>query len=209
MAFDILQRDGLSIDILKSLSFRSRLGINLKKNLHYFDKQALFLELNEIHAWYDTKESLHTIPADYRIKSLQSALLKYYRYYPDHQAAKVFNDMLGFRSLCDNYEEISILEHNKRFRIADISHGKANDDGYRGLHVYYQLSNFHYPIEIQYNTYFDRQLNNWLHKYLYKKNYPNAVGCTLRSLYENGKIISETDFKERLNYVLSDCKKNR
>lgn len=34
-----------------------------------------------------------------------------------------------------------------------MSHGKANDDGYRGVHVYYQLDNFHYPIEIQYNTY--------------------------------------------------------
>lgn len=31
-----LQRDGLSIDLLCKLSYRSSLGISLKKNLHYF-----------------------------------------------------------------------------------------------------------------------------------------------------------------------------
>lgn len=29
-----------------------------------------------------------------------------------------------------------------------------------GVHLYYQMDNTHYPIEVQYNTYFDRQLNN-------------------------------------------------
>ena len=43
-----------------------------------------------------------------------------------------------------------------------MSNGKAVDDGYRGVHVYYQKSGQHYPIEIQFNTLFDRQLNNWL-----------------------------------------------
>lgn len=35
----ILERDGLTIEILKRLSYKSELGINLKKNLHYFDKE--------------------------------------------------------------------------------------------------------------------------------------------------------------------------
>lgn len=47
-----------------------------------------------------------------------------------------------------------------KIRVADMSSGKAKDDGYRGVHVYFQLSSFHYPIEIQYNTYYDCQLNN-------------------------------------------------
>lgn len=91
-------------------------------------------------------------------------------YFPNHQLRKVFNDLLGFRSLCDNYEDIMQLAGSKHIRIADISDGKAIDDGYRGIHVYFQLSAYHYPIEIQYNTYYDRQLNNWLHKYVYKRN---------------------------------------
>jgi putative GTP pyrophosphokinase len=60
-----------------------------------------------------------------------------------------------------------------------------------------------YPIEIQYNTYYDRQLNNWLHKYIYKKNLPNEVGQSLRAMYEVGKIRNENEFKEALEYVLS------
>lgn len=84
--------------------------------------------------------------------------------------------------------------------------GKAYDDGYRGIHVYYQLSSYHYPIEIQYNTYYDRQLNNWLHKYVYKRNYSNEIGCILRKEYEGGKIRTEKDFLEVQNHVLSDSK---
>lgn len=203
---DILKKDGISLEMLEQLSFRSDLGVNLKKNLHYFEKEALLEELTRINAWYDTIECLHDITIDYRIKSLQSARLKYNRYYPDHQVGKVFNDMLGFRTLCDDYEEVLALNSSDHIRIADMSKGKAHDDGYRGVHVYFQLSNFHYPIEIQYNTYYDRQLNNWLHKYVYKKNYPNSVGCSLRTAYENGTIKSEKNFKEVLNHVLLDCK---
>ena len=67
-----------------------------------------------------------------------------------------------------------------KIRVADMTGGKAKDDGYRGVHVYFQMSSFHYPIEIQYNTFYDRQLNNWLHKYVYKRNCENHVGSLLR-----------------------------
>lgn len=87
--------------------------------------------------------------------------------------------------------------------IVDMSKGKANSDGYRGVHIYYQLDHIHYPIEVQANTYYDRQLNNWLHKYLYKKGYPDFVGEKLRREYENGKILNEQEFEEVLKYVLS------
>lgn len=98
------------------------------------------------------------------------------------------------------------LRMSEYIRVADMSAGKAADDGYRGVHVYYQASNYHYPIEIQYNTFYDRQLNNWLHKYIYKREYNNAVGCMLRKEYENGRIRTESEFKGVLHRVLSDCK---
>ena len=148
---NILYRDGLSVEILQSLSYESKIGINLKKNLHYFNQQVLFKELESIESWYDSMDLLHELALDYRIKSIQSAIMKYHRYYPDHQA-KVFDDLLGFRSLCDEYDSILQLGKLENFRIADMSKGKANDDGYRGVHVYYQHSGKHYPIEIQYNT---------------------------------------------------------
>lgn len=201
---DILKKDGLSFELLKKLSYQSSLGMRLKKNLHYFNKQELFDELQNVNEWYDLCSLLQEIAIDYRIKSIQSAILKYERYYPDYQAAKVFNDMLGFRTFCDNYEDVLHLTGYTNIRIADMSNGKSNDDGYRGVHVYFQLSNYHYPIEIQYNTYYDRQLNNWLHKYVYKRKYGNQTGYCLRQKYECGNIKNENEFKEALRHVLSD-----
>lgn len=206
---DILKKDGLSFELLEKLSYRSVLGIRLKKNLHYFDKEALFGELMKIHKWYLESIQLRGISIDYRIKSIQSAMLKYERYYPDHQAAKVFNDLLGFRTLCDNYEDVLRMSGYDKIRVADMSSGKAKDDGYRGVHVYFQLSSFHYPIEIQYNTYYDRQLNNWLHKYVYKRKYKNQAGYCLRQEYECGKIKNKYEIREVIEDVLSDCEEIR
>ena len=120
---------------------------------------------------------------------------------------KVFNDILGFRMLTDSYASLLEGEMPEEVRIVDMSHGKAKDDGYRGVHIYFQPDHFHYPIEIQANTYYDRQLNNWLHKYLYKREYPDSVGGIMRSKYENGKILSEQQFEEVLSYVLSHCER--
>lgn len=45
---NILKKDGLSLEKLEELSYHSNLGIRLKKNLHYFDKDSLFRELDEV-----------------------------------------------------------------------------------------------------------------------------------------------------------------
>lgn len=200
---DVLQRDGLSLELLTKLSYRSELGLSLKRNLHCFDKTKVMDEILRMRDWYDDQEDLYTLSLDYRVKSIQSAMAKFDRYYPDRQARKVFDDILGLRSLVDNYDDILRCQDIVELRVVDMSHGKANDDGYRGVHAYFQIDNFHYPIEIQYNTYYDRQLNNWLHKYLYKKNYPAVFGSDLRTMYECGQFISEKEFKEAFdNYVL-------
>ena len=66
------------------------------------------------------------------------------------------------------------------------------------MHVIFQLSSRHWPIEIQYNTFYDRQLNNWLHKYLYKQVDDPEAGRCLRVRYESGEIKNEAEFgKER------------
>ena len=71
--------------------------------------------------------------------------------------------------------------------------------------MYFQLSRYHYPIEIQYNICYDRQLNNWLHKYVYKRKYKNRVRYLLHQAYEGGNIKNENEFREMLGHVLSDC----
>ena len=200
---DILARDGLSEELLARLSYRSELGISLKKNLKYFPRDELLDELNRASKWYSSLDEIALLPVDSRVKSRQSIVLKYERYYPDHQARKVFNDLLGFRSMCDTYDDVLALKGRDSFRVADMSRGKSNDDGYRGVHVYFQLSSRHYPIEIQYNTFYDRQLNNWLHKYLYKRVQDVGVGRALRESYESGDIRNENEFERRMNDVLS------
>lgn len=199
--FQILEENGLSVELLSQLSYQTQLGKSLKKNVHYFDKDALMKELENMVNWIDEQKCLTNIVLDYRIKSMDSIHLKYNRYYPNRQVRQIFNDVLGFRAFCSDYTDIISVSSNI-FRVVDMSNGKANDDGYRGVHLYYQRDNYHYPIEIQFNTYFDRQINNWLHKFLYKKDIDNSVGRIMRTEYESGKITNEEQFKEVLRDVL-------
>jgi len=201
---ELLKAD-LTYEVLQSLSYHTQLEKSLVNSLRHFDKDLLLDDINNMINFYNNCEILDDLSVDYRIKSVDSCLRKYDKFYPEMRVEKTFNDVLGFRMLCDNYDEMLNQDNIDKIRIVDMSKGKANDDGYRGVHLYFQLDHKHYPIEIQMNTYYDRQINNWLHKYLYKKNYPNEVGLKLRKLYENGKILNENMFQEVLENVLSDC----
>ena len=162
MIDNILELNGLSVEILKELFYQSKLGMSIKKNLHYFARDILLKELFDMAEWYDEQIllELEEVALDYRIKSMESITSKYDRYYLETQVRKVFNDILGFRAFCDSYS--SVLNLNKdNFRIADMSNGKSHDDGYRGVHVYFQKNSKRCPMEIQFNTLYDRQLNNW------------------------------------------------
>lgn len=157
--------------------------------------------------FYQGCSLLGDIPLDYRIKSMDSCIRKYKKYFPNTEMEKAFNDILGFRMLVNDYQYLLQDELLPGMRLVDMSTGKSRNDGYRGIHLYYQISHRHYPIEIQVNSYYDRQLNNWLHKFLYKKDYPANTGNALRAAYECGKIRNEEEFKEVLSYVLSDRQK--
>lgn len=200
----ILEVNGLSVEILEQLSYSSSLGISLKKTLRHVDKEALLQEMETMADWLDEQTLLSEIALDYRIKSISSISQKYERYInSSRHLSQVFNDVLGFRAFCDSYEDVLAMQSDW-FSVADLSNGKADDDGYRGVHLYFQKDNFHYPIEIQFNTLYDRQLNNWLHDYLYKKQqFSNTVGKEMRQRYENGLIRNEKQFQEVLNDVLS------
>ena len=45
MSSMVLEMNGLSVDLLTRLSYRSRLGLSLKRTLRHFDKTALLTEL--------------------------------------------------------------------------------------------------------------------------------------------------------------------
>ena len=203
----ILDKIGLNIEILESLSYESKLGMSFKRTLSHFSKEEVLKEIELINNWYFSLEIIDDLPLDSRIKSVSSAKMKFERYYPNATYNRVFNDILGFRVICKSYDEVLELEKEDKIRVVDMSRGKSNDDGYRGIHVYYQRDNHHYPIEIQFNTYYDRQLNDWLHDKFYKRGYDSSCGKLLRKYYENGKIKSAEELEEVLEDVLYHCKK--
>lgn len=203
----ILDKIGLNIEILESLSYESKLGMSFKRTLSHFNKEEVLKEIELINNWYFSLEIIDDLPLDSRIKSVSSAKMKFERYYPNATYNRVFNDILGFRVICKSYDEVLELEKEDKIRVVDMSRGKSNDDGYRGIHVYYQRDNHHYPIEIQFNTYYDRQLNDWLHDKFYKRGYESSCGQLLRKYYENGKIKSAEELEEVLEDVLYHCKK--
>lgn len=204
----VLNKFGLEIEILESLSYKSELGISFKRSLGRFNKDDVIRDIKKARLWYNQQKIIDSLPIDSRIKSIGSAIIKFDKHYPDVNFSSVFNDILGFRAVCADYSEVLELELEKDIRIVDMSKGKSNDDGYRGIHVYYQRDNFHYPIEIQLNTYYDRQFNDWMHDKFYKRGFDNNIGQILRKEYEDGKIRSRKEFEEVLKYVLFNCKKD-
>ena len=121
---EILRKDGLSLKLLDMLSLKSSLTTSLKKDLKYFNKEELLNDIFYICEQYDSIAFIQEIATDCRVKSFQSTKLKYERYYPDHQARKVFDDLLGFRVLCNDYDEVLKFDKIEHIRIADLSNGK-------------------------------------------------------------------------------------
>lgn len=193
--------------ILQELSYESKIGVSFKRTLSHFDKEKVINEIIDIKKWYFSLDVIDDLPLDSRIKSVSSSKLKYERYYPSVNFNRVFNDILGFRVICKSYDEVMELKAEDKMRIVDMSNGKTHDDGYRGIHVYYQQDNYHYPIEIQFNTFYDRQFNDWLHDRFYKRGIDDYVGQELRKQYENDKIKSAEELEEVLENVLYHSKK--
>ena len=179
---------------LDSVSYETKLGKNLKNTLRKVDRNELMEELKDYRLFLKKRKDILS-DYTYRIKSIQSINLKYDRYYPSKEINACFNDILGIRMIVDNYD---INIKNDKIRHVDMSKGKKNDDGYRGYHIHYKKSNYHYPIEVQFFTERDYIFNMWLHKYVYKYK-DNSIGIKLRELYDKNIIMTEEDFKEEFN----------
>lgn len=196
---------GITENILDELSYESKLGKSLKNTLRKFNKDDIFKEIRNISRYLNTRKIDFKFPVSYRIKSYHSCLIKYDKCYPNIELNKCFNDLLGIRIIVDSYNEL-FEQDLSSFRLADMRNGKANDDGYRGVHLYYQKSNFHYPVELQVNTKIDRQINDLLHIYLYKHTKNNSIGKEVRKLFDEGEFESIEEFKGVVEDVLRNSK---
>lgn len=191
--FDFESFDEL-LKVLDRVSYKSNLGKNLKNTLRKFDKQELISDLEDCITFYYVNARFEN--HNFRIKSLSSILLKYNRYYPSKEVRSCFNDLLGMRVFIDDLDKLLLDLNTKEYsniRVVDLSRGKKVDDGYRSVHLYYQKSNYHYPIEIQFWNKRDRDFHNWLHKYSYKYT-DGTEGVLLRNLFEDVLIMNENEF---------------
>lgn len=63
----LLEKDGLSIETLTSLSYKTSLNKSLKRNLHYFDKDSLLKDVDDVICFLDNQgDLLENIAIDYR-----------------------------------------------------------------------------------------------------------------------------------------------
>ena len=193
---NILETITIDWNMLSDVSYRTNLGKSLKNTLRKFQKEELFDEVDKLIMHFI--EHSDRISYDHRVKSLQSCSIKYEKYFPSVPVEKAFNDILGIRIIVDDYSIIEQIELPEEIKIADMRNGKANDDGYRAVHMYYQKDHFHYPIEIQFMTSRDRQFNEWLHIFLYKYISDNSIGIRLKEMYDEGIIRSEEDFRKEM-----------
>jgi putative GTP pyrophosphokinase len=195
-----MEREVIEIDWEKigQISYHSNLGKSLKNTLRKFDKEALIDEIQEVIKCFNAIDLDSEVPYENRVKALQSCILKYNKYYPSKPVEQAFNDLLGFRVIIKDYSIFDEIQVPENVKIADMRNGKANDDGYRGIHLYFQKSHFHYPIEFQFVTGHDKLFNQWLHDNTYKYIADSTIGHKLRVLYEQGIITCEEDFRKEM-----------
>lgn len=195
-----MEREVIEIDWEKigQISYRSNLGKSLKNTLRKFNKEELIDEIQEVIKCFNAIDLDNEFPYKNRVKALQSCILKYDKYYPSKPVEQAFNDLLGFRVIIKDYSIFDEIKLPENVKIADMRNGKANDDGYRGIHLYFQESHFHYPIEFQFVTGQDKLFNQWLHDNTYKYIADGTIGCKLRVLYEQGEITCEEDFRKEM-----------
>lgn len=175
---------------LCSWSFRSSLGKSLKKVSLTPD----VVDIVKLDATvYQNSLLTHLVDANimYRIKTADSIDRKIERK-GEYGFSAVFNDLLGIRMIVSEYPK----DYPGYYRVVDMRNGKRIDDGYRGVHLYYQRDNYSYIIEVQLWSDRDRVFNDWSHANGYKVLSPEVL-LQVRKQYDAGLAYGADDF-ERL-----------
>lgn len=73
----VLNKFGLKIEILESLSYKSELGISFKRSLGRFNKDDVIEDIKKARLWYNQQKIIDSLPIDSRIKSIGSAIIKF------------------------------------------------------------------------------------------------------------------------------------
>jgi hypothetical protein len=92
---------------------------------------------------------------------------------------KTINDILGMRFILKTNEKelLTIVEQFQttypsneiNSRVVDMTDGKSENDGYKGIHVYIRKNNYVFPIEVQFWSRADALINDYLRENIYTK----------------------------------------
>lgn len=108
---------------------------------------------------------------------------------------RTFNDVLSFRLKLKEYPKVLPTYFTVDDHRAVIDQEK--DNGYRGMHLYFQLSPQHYPIEIQVWSSDDWNFNLWAQTYEVFFKDPK-IGRILKQMCLQGKITNLERFEKEL-----------
>lgn len=67
---------GITEELLQEVSYESKLGKSLKNTLRKFNKQDIINEILDMKEFYESTDLLRNVQFSYRVKSLQSCILK-------------------------------------------------------------------------------------------------------------------------------------
>lgn len=130
----------------------------------------------------------------YRVKAVDSVLRKLKKLgNRDLPVYMICSDLLAFQHFIDDY--------NIDLDIPNVTKKLVEKNGYKALHLYYQPTNYTYPIEIRLVTEHDNQFNVWFDTFVYRRY--DSIGQHLRDLYESGTITNITDFTRELNTLIA------
>jgi putative GTP pyrophosphokinase len=186
----LVEQELPGIEVLKSISVNTKYTKSISKV--DIGETSLF-EIRKMIA--DCEETVRSSKFDLskwdlRVKSEGSALLKIKKYLGTGASLRIaLNDLIGIRVLRRTYEE----SYPDYFKVVDLREGKKNDDGYRAVHLYYQLDSRHLPIEVQVWAGRDIEFNQISHEVAYK-NVSNGALRILREEFDRGNIKSRQDF---------------
>ena len=81
--YNELLKAGLTYEVLQKLSYHAQLEKSLVNSLRHFEKELLFDDINRMINFYNNSEIMDDLAIDYRIKSEDSCLRKYDKFYWD------------------------------------------------------------------------------------------------------------------------------
>lgn len=198
-----------SLDILGVISMECYLQTNLHIHMaNNLDRQKLiedFKLMREHMSWFLDSEYCdgYHIADAMTIMNTPSTI--------ERREADAYLRLLGsvqIDCLVDSYED----KYPKYFMARDMRYGYIEDDGYRGVHLFFQLTTQHYPIQLNVYTHEDYLFNKWIKENLDKNSIDYyLIARFLRDCFEANPKMTYDDLT--LQYtkslqVLNDYEQN-